>query len=531
MGQAGAEPSDDAGGPLTLRRLAAEPGLGLTLVEGEDLSATVRGAHSIEIEHAASWLRPGSIMLTTGLRFACRDVAGGEWRALVAELVDAGVAGLLFGVGPHFGEVPPGLRHAARVGRLPLLSVDAATPFTVIEEFVNSGALAAETYLLRRTVWLQNDLLRALTSDDPVATLVGRLAAMCRGAAALYAASGRIVASTGNGPFRLIRDEIDAREPAGRHHFSVGRWSVTCRPFAVGGAAYRLAVASQDAVLVGNLGDDLLQTAERVLAASNSVWALAVNHERAEAARLMSALQAGISASRVRQTWDRLRPFRFRAGSPLRVARATPVDPRPPDRARAADAVVEEIHSRGLAVVLHQDGEAGDVGPPMTALLAAGEPTDEWLDLLGDSHLVGVSGTFTELTDVPGFVDEAVTAWRVAARRQDRGGLGSVVRLDTVDFATWLMARRDDTRVAERFDRHFGSLARSPDLVATVVVFLAVDQDVKRTAERLFVHPNTIRYRLRKVEQILGEPLTSPRAVANLYLAFQDEVLAHRAQE
>ena len=105
-----------------------------------------------------------------------------------------------------------------------------------------------------------------------------------------------------------------------------------------------------------------------------------------------------------------------------------------------------------------------------------------------------------------------------------------MVRLDTVDFATWLMARRDDTRVAERFDRHFGSLARSPGLVETVVVFLAVDQDVRRTAQRLFVHPNTIRYRLRKVEHILGEPLTSARAVANLYLAFQDEVLAYRAR-
>jgi DNA-binding PucR family transcriptional regulator len=57
------------------------------------------------------------------------------------------------------------------------------------------------------------------------------------------------------------------------------------------------------------------------------------------------------------------------------------------------------------------------------------------------------------------------------------------------------------------------------------VVFLAADQDVKRTAGRLFVHPNTIRYRLRKVEQLLGEPMASARMVANLYLAFQDEVL------
>ncbi|MER6427529.1 helix-turn-helix domain-containing protein [Streptomyces sp900105245] len=35
-------------------------------------------------------------------------------------------------------------------------------------------------------------------------------------------------------------------------------------------------------------------------------------------------------------------------------------------------------------------------------------------------------------------------------------------------------------------------------------------------AERLFVHPNTVRYRLRRIEELTGRPLTDPLTVADL---------------
>lgn len=62
--------SEVAPGALTLRRLVSEPALGLTPVDDADLDVVVRGAHSIEIADAARWLRPGTLMLTTGLRLA-----------------------------------------------------------------------------------------------------------------------------------------------------------------------------------------------------------------------------------------------------------------------------------------------------------------------------------------------------------------------------------------------------------------------------------------------------------------------------
>ncbi|TDD50762.1 PucR family transcriptional regulator [Saccharopolyspora elongata] len=513
-----------AEGPsLTLRHLVDEPSLQLTAVEPGDLSAVVRSAHSTDLADAASRLRPRSIMLTTGGQFAAAPDDPVPQERLIADLVSADVAALLFGTGIHFDAVPRGLRNAARERNFPLLSVDSQIPFAAIEDFVNRGSLSAETYLLKRTVWLQTDLLHALSASDPVSALVIRLGALCKGAAVLYEGAGRIVASTGHGPLRLMWEEIGAQGP-GPQRFEVGQWVVATRPFRVRGSGFQLAVASRNRALLNDISPELLETAERVLAAANASRSLVISQERAEAARLVSALRGGVTSSRVRETWDRLRAFGFRVGDDLRVVVASPVGA---ERPALVEALLEEAQVEDLALILSEDGDGDDrASGSLTAVLAERDTADAWFELLARTRVVGVSGPFQDLTVAPRYAQEAATAWHLAGRRHGRGSAATIVRLDEVDFATWLLTRRDDTQVADRLDRHFGELIRSPELVETVVLYLACDQDVKRTAELLFIHPNTVRYRLRKVEQLVGGQIASAKVVANLYLAFQDDILA-----
>ncbi|GAA5157827.1 hypothetical protein GCM10023321_36660 [Pseudonocardia eucalypti] len=390
----------------------------------------------------------------------------------------------------------------------------------------NSTALADEVERLRRTVWLQNDLLAALAAENPVSALVGRLAALSKGSAVLYDTTGRVIAATGQGPLRLIWDELSARD-SGPQRFSVGRWAVVTRRFLLRGSGFRLAVACRDATLLDTMGPGLLATAERVLSAANAVRALTMSQERAEAARLVSALYAGVSASRVRQTWDRLRPFRFRVGAPLRVVTASPVDAaRWSGRRGPADMLLEEAQLAEVGLILSEGHDPDVLETPLVAVLPDGPEAAALLEPLRRTHLVGVSGPFADLTVSQSYFGEALTAWRVVIRRRDRGGAQTLVRLDEVDFATWLLTRRDDAALADRYDRHFGELVGSTDLAETVITYLACDQDVKLAAEHLIVHPNTVRYRLRRVEALIGAPITAAATVANLYLAFQDSIHA-----
>lgn len=495
-------------GGLTLRGLVAEPGLGLTPLDDAELDVALRGAHSIEIADAARWLRPGSLMLTTGLRLASAGPDDPGWDALAASLAGARVAALLFGTGVVFDEVPSGLRRAARSHGIPVIAVAPEVPFVRIEEAVTRGVLAGESYLLRRTVWLQDDLLGALVSTDPTGTLMVRLGALARGAAALFDASGRTVSATGAAPFRLIADELAHAGSA----FTVGRWEVRRRPLRIGPSDYDLVIASREPRVLDDLGDDLLRTAAGVLAAANSVRVLTADQERLEAGRLLSALLAGLPPSRVRQTWERLRAFGFRPGESLRMIRWDAPEPSRPGRShRAAEAPAR--------LLVREDPDPGVPGISATALLADDGPGARWLDSAATTGAAGASGPFTDLTTCPERAEEAGTAHRLARRR------GAPVRLDEIDYATWLSATRDgDPRATDRFERQFGELARSPDLLATAVTYLACDQDVRAAGRRLVIHPNTVRYRLRKVEALLGARIGAAATVANLYLAFHEEI-------
>ena len=48
---------------------------------------------------------------------------------------------------------------------------------------------------------------------------------------------------------------------------------------------------------------------------------------------------------------------------------------------------------------------------------------------------------------------------------------------------------------------------------------LAHDLDVVRTAAALHLHPNSLRYRLARVEKLLGRSLKQPSTIAGLYIA------------
>ena len=56
-------------------------------------------------------------------------------------------------------------------------------------------------------------------------------------------------------------------------------------------------------------------------------------------------------------------------------------------------------------------------------------------------------------------------------------------------------------------------------LVETLSAFLEQTSSLEATARLLFVHPNTVRYRLRRVTEVSGYAPTDPRQAFTLRLA------------
>ena len=131
----------------------------------------VTGAHTSEIHEPARWFEPGNIMLTTGMRLLSDAHPVAPARELVAGLRRAKIAALLFGVGLYYQQIPQALVDACSESEVPLVSVAQEVPFQQIENFVNRSAPTPDSYGLKRMMWLTNDLLDSISTEEPMRSL------------------------------------------------------------------------------------------------------------------------------------------------------------------------------------------------------------------------------------------------------------------------------------------------------------------------------------------------------------------------
>ncbi|MBB5140576.1 putative transposase [Thermocatellispora tengchongensis] len=172
------------------------------------------------------------------------------------------------------------------------------------------------------------------------------------------------------------------------------------------------------------------------------------------------------------------------------------------------------------AVRAHVGGE--DVEPVRRALERLGStPARRALVGMIGGHCAGIvarrpaplDGVVVGIGDAVPLADMATsfaTASRVleAARRLDRTGVFGIEDL------SWRLAAVHEPQVGELLVRRYLAPLREEGefgrlLKETVRAYLAHGQSIARTADALVVHVNTLRYRLRKFEELTGRSLTA----------------------
>ena len=124
-----------------------------------------------------------------------------------------------------------------------------------------------------------------------------------------------------------------------------------------------------------------------------------------------------------------------------------------------------------------------------------------------------------------GALSEALGEVRMLLDIGCRRGRTGEIRVETY-LPELLLAR--SPRLADRLrDRVIGPLRRydrerSADLVETLQAFLASGLDRRAAAEQLHVHPNTLNYRLRRIEELTGIQLGEPNDLMLVALAMRE---------
>ncbi|MEV7088222.1 PucR family transcriptional regulator [Streptomyces sp. NPDC093085] len=530
--------------PPTLASLVQHSALHLTVYAGEDrLSTPVRWVHASELPDPVPYMEGGELLLITATTLDAADA--GAMRPYVRRLADAGVAGLGFAIGVNYEDVPEALVGAAREAGLPLLGVPRRTPFLAISKAV-SAALAADQYrAVTAGFEVQRELTRAALSEGPAA-LLERLAAHVNGWAALYDASGAVVAAApewaARRAARLTAEVERLRERPAPASAVVG--GADAGDGAPGDAEDRVELQSlgtgrrvRGALAVGT--GAALGTAERY-AVHSAVALLTLTTERS---RALQAAEQRLGAAVLRMLLsgepDHARtvagdlygalldaPFRLLiaesvAGAGNYAAPHGAGGARTDHPLQALTDAIEAAASRAAeAVLVVTDGEdrlavvASDGG----AVVAATAPyTPQEAEEAG--VVIGLSAPTGPIATA-GAYKQAEQALSVARRRgralveHEALAAGSILPLLADDavraFAEGMLRALRDHDAKGR-----------GDLVESLRAWLSRHGQWDAAAADLGVHRHTLRYRMRRVEEILGRSLDDPDVRMELWLALK----------
>jgi len=511
---------------LTVQSLLDE--LGLDLASGEQSAeAPVRWVHISELEDPTPWLSGGELMLTTGIPF---DTAAKQ-RAFVRRLADHNIAGLGFGTGFSHEKLPKALLEEARKADFPLFEVPYSTPFIAITEKAFARLVNEQYEVLQRGIAVQRRLERLVLEERGLEEIVATISSAVGGTVAILSGRGDRLAGRG---FRrqLSAEAVTAIREEALAHTGDGHSFVPAHP-AVAGRALAHPVISPGGgppqawvVIVrdsGGLGDFerlILQQAVAVVALELMRRRVARETERRLAGDVLAgALGGRLEASELRR---RMEPFGIGEEAAVLVfdlddpAVAEPVL----EAALAADAcpAVVAPHASGGRELLCAVIDAADRDP---------------IDVAADARkaLAKESGAVRAAASRPASPDQLRHSFHEArcaleATAFDNGSGPEVASWRDLGAFTLLLSIQDDEALKLYCDSVLGPIQAGDEeyggeLLRSLEAFIEQNGQWERAAREVYCHRHTLRYRMRKVEELTGRDLSRAHDRIEFWLALR----------
>jgi purine catabolism regulator len=547
---------------LTVRELLRDLDIGVLAGEA-NLDAPVRWVHISELADPTPWLSGGELLLTTGLSLDTPD----EQRAYVQRLADHGLAGLGFGVGFGHETVPPALVEAAAERDFPLIEVPYDTPFIAVTEKAFARLVNEQYALLQRSIAVQERLQRIVLSERGLDAIAAALATLIGGTTVVFDGRGEPQALHA---FRreLPEDALSAvgaelRERARRTEargFVPSHPDLAPRALALPvagaettGLPQAWLVAVKDSGGLSEFDRVVLHQAVTVVALELLRRHVAASTERRLAGDVLSELVSGSVAGA--DLARRLEPFGL-------GGRVTALVLAPPAR-QAGKGGGPEACEAALVSALRDEAVSGLVATANNHVCALlpGFLDDELFELsqrvldrvvakMGLAPAAG-AGRAVAAGDARRAYHEARCALEartlgrpVGAEANGNGhgpgvnGSGAAAGKPTVatyrDLGSFqlLLSLQDSDALRlfcesllgpiETGEGHYGG-----ELMRSLEAFIECNGQWEAAARRLYCHRHTLRYRIRKIEELTGRDLASARDRIEFWLALRGRELVH----
>ncbi len=509
---------------LSVRDLLDEFGLELAVDPGT--TPPIRWVHISELEDPTPFLSGSELLLTTGLNLKTATAQ----RKFVRRLAGKDAAGLGLAVGLDHGSLPEPMVEEAEAAGLPLFELPFELPFIAVTEWA-SRRLVNEGYeALERSVEVHALLEGLVIAERGLFEVMRAIAEAVSGATMLLDDRGiELVRHPQERGFNSeaaaeIHDEVSARSEAGRQSmFVTEKGSLAGRVVAVpvpvgsnGSRGHWLVIARREG-RIGNL--------ERLLARQAAmVVALELMRERAvrETERRLAgdviaeALGGKLDVEDLR---GRLVPF----GIDGKVAVLLfEMDNAPGD----ADQLAEALGVPTLAAVNSAAGR-----PLLCAIIAPGERDPIELARDGLTALTGggrrVRAAASRTAPVAGLrrsFHEARCA--LEATSMANGSGSDVASHRDLGAFTLLLSLQDDEALRTYAENLLGPISEGegeygPELLRSLEAFIERNGQWERAARDLYCHRHTLRYRIRRIEELTGRDLSQAQDRIEFWLALR----------
>ncbi|MFF5257503.1 PucR family transcriptional regulator [Actinomadura viridis] len=514
---------------------------GARLIAGRSgLGRVVQRLNVMEVPDILSWVKPNELLLTTGypLRNTPQSLDN-----LVADLDERGLAALAIKLGRYLDTLPAEMIEQADRRGFPLILLPDDVGFDDILNQVLTDILNRQAAVLARTEEVHRALVQIVLCGGGLQEVVDEVAALLQVAVVALDGEQRVLA--GAGP----EEQVQAMRTLGRGSPQEGDHLVV--PVVAGGFDHGRIVAYSP-------NGTLRETDLGILERAATVAALVVTKQQAVAAveskyradflRDILAGRAGgddrVVAHCAGFGWDLNRPVavlvaeldgRPRGADPERPrgAEARGAEERSAqERLAAAWTAAVRRHDRGaavasfahevVAVVGADPGDPADpAGPSNGPVQAMVKEAAAGFAEYRRTFSTGISRTVVSPAGLPEAYEQAVKAVRVG--RQLHGD-GARAHFDQLGVYRLLSLVSDPAELHAFVRETLGDLAGDgePELVdlrRTLQVLLETNLNVAETARRLHFHYNTLRYRIGKLERMLGPFTEDAHLRLNLTLA------------
>jgi sugar diacid utilization regulator len=396
--------------------------------------------------------------------------------------------------------------------------VDPANVILSIARFIDSP----DVTVTRRLASLQHSLTKVLSDPEPIVALLARLRSICNATVALVDKRGQPIHSTGPVPQSLLFDQI-SNTRADTQTLDVDGWrGIADRisdPAAAGDHFGWLLVIARREGFPDSYTVSAVHVAAALVEASRRMTHVARQQERAiRAAVLEEAMAlrrtpdnpelAGRIASLGIDFSDELRVVVIRLSRSSSSGRGRPTAKEP------AEGFGRSLEAFGISYLLSAHDR-------FAVLLVQASPATirrivvSSADSIQPMHL-GVGRAVRGVAEVTDSYHDAQLAIQTLNRRSPGAGL---MTYEDLDFATRLFADVGTERMIEWARGFLAPLDDRSQLMDGLTAYFEHGQNMNAAADALMIHHNSLRYRLAKVEELLGLSLREPAAISSVFLA------------